>query len=146
MSVVLIFVTIIGLISDIFIRLAWFGGGDDEGGSSPITMILGIAALIIAPLVAILMQMAVSRRREYLADSSGALLTRYPDGLANALEKIGVFSKPLKKAHTATAHLFLDNPLEGKTKRQSMRFAGLFSTHPPMRERVAKLREMGSSL
>jgi len=100
-------------------------------------MIAGIALAILSPIFASLIQLAVSRKREYLADASGALLTRYPEGLARALEKIKNNNQPTKKANHATAHLFIASPFKPASK-----MAGLFSTHPPVDERIAKLRKM----
>ncbi|HSH31236.1 MAG TPA: M48 family metalloprotease, partial [Candidatus Saccharimonadales bacterium] len=145
MSIVIALVTIVSLLSDFLLRFSFFGGNDDdEGGSSnAIFLIIGIAISLIAPLVAMLMQLAVSRRREYLADASGSLLTRYPEGLARALAKIGSYSKPMRHANTANAHLFIANPLGGRGIGAGV--AKLFSTHPPVEERIARLREMETS-
>ena len=98
--------------------------------------IIGVILAILSPIIAELIKLAVSRRREYLADASGSLLTRYPEGLANALEKIAAENRPLAQASQATAHLFISSPFSGK------KFAGLFSTHPPVEDRIKKLREM----
>ena len=136
MMIVFGLVSAIGLIADIMLRMFWFNN-NDERPSSPIFIILGIAAAILAPIVAFLVQMAVSRRREYLADSTGALTTRYPEGLASALEKIRDHGSVMRRQNTATAHLFFANPLKGKS------IAKLFSTHPPIEERIARLRKMG---
>lgn len=145
MGIVLVLVTVIAFMSDIFIRMMWFGGDNDNRGSGgAILAVVGIIAAIIAPLVATLLKLSISRKREYLADASGALLTRYPDGLASALEKIAMANRPMRKANTATAHLFISNPLGNN--RATRRIAGLFSTHPPTEERVRRLREMGSQL
>lgn len=145
MGVVLVLVTIIAFISDMMLRIGLFGGfggGGDRGNA--LGIVLAIAAAIIAPIVALLLKAAVSRRRELLADSSGALLTRYPDGLASALQKIGSYNKPMRKANSSTAHLFISNPLgKGKGARK---FANLFSTHPPVEQRVEKLQKMGREL
>ena len=103
-------------------------------------MVVGLIAAILAPLAATIIQLAVSRKREFLADASGALLTRYPDGLANALEKIGKEEIPLKFAHNATAHLFISNPFKGK--EGTSWFTRLFLTHPPIQERIKILRNM----
>src|SRR3989344_6719949 len=97
---------------------------------------LAIVAIILAPIAAMLIQLAISRRREYLADATGALTTRYPDGLASALEKIGKYGSALKRPNTATAHMFFANPLKGSG------IANLFSTHPPVETRIKTLREM----
>lgn len=131
-------VAIVGLLADFFLRMIWFRDRDEDSPTnSPVFLIVGIVAAIVAPLVATLIQLAISRRREYLADATGALTTRYPDGLASALEKIGQYGSGLKKQNASTAHLFFANPLK------SGAIAGLFSTHPPIAERVARLRQMG---
>ena len=127
-------VVVIGLLADIMLRLTWLA--DDED-SSPIFFLLGIVAALLAPLVALLIQMAISRQREYLADATGALTTRYPEGLASALEKIAAHGSTLKKQNTATAHLFFANPLKSKS------LVAIFSTHPPVQDRVKRLNEMG---
>jgi heat shock protein HtpX len=111
-----------------------FGNGDDD--APPWLNFLAIVAIILAPIAATLIQLAISRRREYLADATGALTTRYPEGLASALEKIGKYGSALRKPNTATAHMFFANPLK------SGAIAGLFSTHPPVEERIKSLREM----
>lgn len=141
MSVVSILVGLIAILSDFFLRSLWFRGrGDsrDKGGS--IFVILAVIAAILAPLAATLIQLAVSRRREFLADASGVLLTRYPEGLASALIKISADKIPLKAAHTGTAHLFIVNPFKGKEMAGWL--TGLFNTHPPVDERVRVLRAM----
>lgn len=141
MMIVFGLVSAIGFVADMIIHFMWFSGGDDENSSpNPIFIIVGIVAAILAPFVALLVQMAVSRRREYLADSTGALTTRYPEGLARALEKIRDHGSAMKRQNTATAHLFFANPLKGAS------LAKLFSTHPPIDDRIARLREMGSHL
>lgn len=128
-------VAAIGLIADMFLHMMWFNG-DRERNASPIVILLGIAAAILAPLIAMMVQLAVSRRREYLADSTGALTTRYPEGLARALEKIRDHGSVMKRQNTATAHLFFANPLKGKS------LSRLFSTHPPVEDRIVRLRKM----
>jgi heat shock protein HtpX len=147
MGVVLVLVTVIALLSDIFMRMMWFGGGrrNDRGGGGGALVLVGILAAVIAPLIATLLKLAVSRKREYLADASGALLTRYPEGLASALEKIGSYSSPMRHASSATAHLFFANPLKNKQGKEGG-FAHLFSTHPPIAERVRRLQDMGGKL
>ena len=130
-------VTAIGLISDIFWRSQLFGRRDNRGGGA--VAIFAIIAAILAPIVANLLRLAVSRKREYLADASGALTTRYPQGLASALNKIGQYGSQTRRQTSATAHLFFANPLRGS-------FARLFSTHPPIEERIKRLNEMGSRL
>lgn len=126
---------VISLIADIIIRVVWFS---DDNENNQVFFILGIVAAILAPFVALLIQMAVSRQREYLADATGALTTRYPEGLASALEKIKKTGSVAKHQNTATAHLFFVNPL----KKGSL--TGLFSTHPPLDDRIKRLRSMGT--
>lgn len=131
-------VAVVSILADIMLRMTWFRGGDDDDNhGSQLFFVLGIIAAILAPLIATLIQLAISRRREYLADATGALTTRYPEGLASALEKIGHYGSTLRKQNASTAHLFFANPLKGKS------LATLFSTHPPVADRVARLREMG---
>lgn len=145
MTVVVILVGFVALISDWFLRISFFGGGDrdrDDGQLGLILMVVGIALAILAPLFAVILQLALSRNREYLADSSGALLTRYPEGLARALEKISGDKKPLEAANKATAHLYITNPLKEHEGTSRGWFAGLFDTHPPIEERIKRLREM----
>jgi heat shock protein HtpX len=126
-------VAIVGVITDIIWWMSW--GRDREG--SQLTAILGIAAIVLAPIVATMIQLAISRKREYLADATGALATRYPEGLASALEKIQQQGSATARANSSTAHLFFANPLKSGS------FSGLFSTHPPIEDRVRILREMG---
>jgi heat shock protein HtpX len=148
MTIVVLLVSILALISDWFIRMAIWGV-DDEGGSGSdqlqlIFLAVGIILAILAPLIGLLIQLAVSRKREYLADASGALLTRYPEGLANALKQISSDTHPLKEANKATAHMYIVNPFrEGvKDKRAGKWLSNLFSTHPPIEDRIKKLNEM----
>lgn len=136
MMIVFGLVSAIGFIADMILHMFWFSNSDNRN-PNPVMIIIGLAAAILAPIVAMLVQMAVSRRREYLADSTGALITRYPEGLASALEKIRDHGSAMKRQNTATAHLFFANPLKGKA------LAKLFSTHPPVEDRIARLREMG---
>ncbi|HUC89754.1 MAG TPA: M48 family metalloprotease [Patescibacteria group bacterium] len=126
---------VIAVISDFMIRMVWFRNNDREGNQ--IFFIIGIVAAILAPIIAVMIQLSVSRRREYLADASGALTTRYPEGLASALEKIGQKGGAMKRQNTSTAHFFFANPLKGKG------ITNLFSTHPPINDRIARLRQMG---
>lgn len=130
-------VAVIGLLSDIMLRLAWFSD-DDNGSAGAIFFALGIVGAILAPIVALLIQLAISRKREYLADASGALTTRYPDALASALAKIGKHGSAMKKQNPSTAHLFFASPL----KKSSI--SGMFSTHPPIEERIKRLQKMGT--
>lgn len=121
-------------------NMFWGGRRSNETTKNPVILILFIAVIILSPIVAMLIQLAISRRREYLADASAALLTRYPEGLARALEKISHDSHPLKEATTSTAHLFISNPFKKSDKRSWL--AGMFSTHPPIQERIRILRSM----
>lgn len=138
LAITAVLIGFISMIADIFLRHLLWGGRREK--VHPIFFLIGIILALIAPLVATLMQLAVSRKREFLADASGALLTRYPDGLANALEKISADPHSLKSASSATAHLYIANPFKGKS------FSGflthLFSTHPPIEERIKTLRSM----
>jgi heat shock protein HtpX len=127
---------VISLIADIMLRMSWFSSDDHE--NNQFTFVIGIIAAILAPLVATLIQLAISRQREYLADATGALTTRYPEGLASALEKISQTGSTLRRQNSATAHLFFANPLKSSS------LASLFSTHPPIEDRIARLRSMGS--
>lgn len=128
-------VGIISMIADFFWHIT-FWGGDNRREGNQLMYVLAIVAVVLAPIVATLLQLAISRRREYLADATGALTTRYPDGLASALDKIGKYGSALKKPNTATAHMFFANPLKGGG------IANLFSTHPPVEARIKALREM----
>lgn len=126
----------ISLLADVFLRSHLFGGGrDSDSKAGNILMIVGIALAILAPIFATLVQLSISRKREFLADASGALLTRYPEGLASALQKISSYSRPMAHAHKATAHLFIANPFGGVGKKAT----SLFSTHPPVEARVQAL-------
>jgi len=127
-------VGVISMIADFFLRFTLFGGDREERNSQ--LAILALVAAIIAPLAATLLQLAISRRREYLADATGALTTRYPEGLAEALEKISQAGSATKVQNTSTAHMFFANPLRGSA------FLNLFSTHPPIEQRIKTLREM----
>ncbi len=144
MAIVIALVSIVSLVSHFFLRMTFWGGnrrGNNQDEAGGLFLIIGLVAAILAPIVATLVQLAVSRRREYLADAAGALLTRYPDGLASALTKIGTYSRPMQHASTATAHLFIANPL-GNGRGIGGRIAGLFSTHPPIGDRIKRLEEM----
>lgn len=129
-------VAVVSIIADILLRMVWFR--DDDDNKSPIFLVLGIAAAILAPLIAALIQLSISRKREYLADATGALTTRYPEGLATALEKIAAHGSVMKRQNASTAHFFFANPLKSKS------LLNMFSTHPAVEERVARLRKMGS--
>ncbi len=144
-TVIVVLVGFVALLSDMFLRMSFFGGGrnsNDRGGAGQIMMIVGIVLAILTPIIALIIQLAISRKREFLADASGALLTRYPEGLASALEKISSAGahQPMKRANNATAHMFISNPFgaSGSGKKLSK----LFMTHPPAAQRVAILRGM----
>ncbi len=139
MSVVSVLVGTIALMADWFMRSMWFGGGD-RNNKSGVMMIFAIVAAILAPIIASLIQMAVSRRREFLADASGVLLTRNPNSLATALQKISGDKEALEAANRGTAHLYIVNPLKGSQVLDG--FGKLFSTHPPIADRIKALNEM----
>jgi heat shock protein HtpX len=148
MTMVVVLVGTITLLSDFFLRMGFWGGrrksNDSEGGQlGAIIAIVGLVFAILSPIIATLIKLAVSRRREYLADASGALLTRFPEGLARALEKISSDREPLEVANNATAHLYIASPFKADTGESSGSwFANLFNTHPPIQERVKRLRDM----
>lgn len=136
MMVAVVLAGFVAILADLFLRLSFFGGGDrDNGKGNALFAILVIVGIVLAPIAAELIKLAVSRRREYLADASGALLTRFPDGLASALEKIGSYPKPMRHTSHATAHLFIGNPFGSA----SGKIANLFSTHPPIQDRINRL-------
>lgn len=136
-TVAVVLVGFVTLLSDFFLRMSYFGGDNRDNKIGGIVAIAGIVLALLSPLIATLMQLAISRRREYLADASGALLTRYPEGLASALQKIAQYGRPMQRANNATAHLFIENPFgEGKGRNF---LANLFSTHPPVEERIKAL-------
>ncbi|MFM2357283.1 MAG: hypothetical protein RJA61_20 [Candidatus Parcubacteria bacterium] len=139
-TVVVVLAGFVSIIADMFLRGAmWGGSGDRNNKAGGVIMIVGIVFVILSPIFATLIRLAISRKREFLADASGALLTRYPEGLASALEKISSYGLPMKKASDATAHLFISNPFGGK------KISGLhklFMTHPPAEERVRALRSI----
>lgn len=143
MAIVSILVGTIALAADFFLRISFFSRGDrdEDRGGNAIFMILGLVMAILAPIVAMLIQLSISRKREYLADASGALLTRDPDSLADALLKISADKEPLEVANKATAHLYITNPLKNNKDARGM-FANLFNTHPPIADRVKALRVM----
>ncbi len=138
-TVVVVLAGIIAIVSDLFLRMSMYGGGNRKEGGG-LLLIVAIVASILAPIAATMIRLAVSRKREFLADASGALLTRYPDGLASALEKIHMAGNmtPSTTASNAYAHLYISNPFSGTGKFMTK----LFMTHPPAEERIAILREM----
>lgn len=145
-SIVSVLVGTLALVSDWIMRSMWWGGfrkrddNDRDNGGNPLFLVFMIFVFLITPIVATLIQLAISRKREFLADADGALLTRHPEGLARALEKISQDPHPLASATTSTAHLFISNPFK-KTKKSNW-LLGLFSTHPPTEERIRILRSM----
>lgn len=141
MTVAVVLAGFIAMLADFFMRAMLHGGGDDRV-KSPILLVFAIVGIILAPIAAQLIQLAVSRKREYLADASGALLTRYPEGLASALEKISGYARPMQHANHATAHLFIADPFGGEAKSIGAKISGLFQTHPPAMDRIRVLRGM----
>jgi heat shock protein HtpX len=143
-SLTVALIGLIALLSDIFLRSLFYGGRSRRrsgGKGNVILLLIGIILAILSPIIAKLMHLAISREREYLADASGALITRYPKGLAMALEKISKDHEPLEVANKATAHLYIENPLRNE---KGMKWLNkMFSTHPPVEERIARLNKMG---
>ncbi len=129
--------SVIGIMSDIALRMMWFGGGDrrDNNNANPVMLIIGIVVIILAPIVAAMIQLAISRQREYLADATSAMTTRDPEGMIGALQKLETSSRPMQRQNTSTSHLFFNNPLK------SGGIANLFSTHPPLEERIKRLQQ-----
>lgn len=142
MTVAVVLAGFVAIVADILSRSMIYGGGNDRN-RHPAFLILGIVGIILAPFAAKLIQLAISRKREYLADATGALLTRYPEGLASALEKISQYAQPMRKASHATAHLFISDPFQDKKLGIKQKISGLFQTHPSAEDRIAKLRSMG---
>ena len=139
-TVVVVLVGFVSIIADVFRRSLFFGGGRRrEGEAEGILMIVGVVLSILAPIFAVLIQLAISRKREFLADASGALLTRYPEGLASALQKIGQYNQPLRHQSSAIAHLYIADPKGGGLGKKITGLFGLFSTHPPIEERIRAL-------
>jgi heat shock protein HtpX len=139
-TVAVVLVGIVTLVADIFLRASFFGGfggGDREERGNPVVAIIAVVFIILAPILATLIQLAISRKREFLADASGALLTRYPEGLASALQKIGQYQLPMKGASNATAHLYISNPFGPRAGKSFI--TKLFSTHPPIADRIKAL-------
>lgn len=142
-TIIVVLVGFIALLSNFFMRFSFFGGRrDNRGGgqAQAVMMITGIVLAILAPIIATIIQLAISRKREFLADASGALLTRYPDGLASALVKISQYPVSMKRANNATSHLYIANPFKGRDAVNWM--TKLFMTHPPIEERVKTLKKI----
>jgi heat shock protein HtpX len=143
MAVIAVLVGTVAYLADMFLRTLWWGGHrdrDDDRGLGGLMLIVGIVLALISPIIASLIQLAASRNREYLADASGVKLTRYPEGLARALEKLGRDKEVLEAATNATAHLYITNPFKGKNF--GAWFANAFNTHPPLEDRIKRLRSM----
>lgn len=142
-TIVVILVGFIALVSDFFVRSLFFGRRDNsERGGNAIIIIIGLVLMILSPIIAMMIQLAISRKREFLADSTGALLTRYPEGLARALEKISLSNIPVKSATNANAHMYIASPFGSSAKKGLHK---LFMTHPPAEERIAILRSLDIS-
>lgn len=143
MGVVAILVGSLAILSQVFMRSLWFKSDNNNNNrGNGILMLIGILLAILSPIIATLIQLAISRRREFLADANGALLTRYPEGLASALEKIAADPHILKRASNATAHLYIESPFKADTGQKKSWLVNLFSTHPPIAERTKILRSM----
>ena len=140
MTVAVVLVGFVSVLANMALRVSFWGGHDRDRNAGPIVAVAAIAAMILAPIAAQLIQLAISRKREFLADADGALLTRYPDGLASALAKIGSYEAPMQRASTTTAHLFISNPFGAHAAGKYV--AKLFATHPPIEERIEALTEM----
>lgn len=142
-TVAVVLAGFVAIIADLFMRSMMWGGRGDDNKANIIFLVLGIIGILLAPIAAQLIQLAISRKREYLADASGALLTRYPEGLASALEKISRHSQPMERANNATAHLFIADPFGEEKLTIGQKISNLFQTHPPAQDRIRILREMG---
>lgn len=146
MTIAVVLAGFVALLANIFFRMSAFGGGrnSDNKNGNAIFMILAVVGIILAPIAAKLIELAISRRREYLADASGALLTRFPEGLASALQKIGNYTLPMQSANLATAHLFIGDPFGPKSSGVNSWIGRFFSTHPPIADRIKALLSPGS--
>ncbi len=144
MSVVAVLVGIVALLGDWFLRISWYGrkSNNDRGQLGAVVLILGLVFALLSPIIARLIQLAVSRRREFLADAGSVSITKQPQGLISALEKISADNEVLEVANKATAHLYIISPFKGNIKGAVGRFAGLFNTHPPLNERIKALQSM----
>lgn len=140
MSVAVVLAGFVAMLADLFLRASFYGAGDRDGRANAVMMVVGFVGILLAPIAAQLIQLAISRRREFLADASGALLTRYPDALASALTKISSYEAPMQRANHATAHLFISNPFGAHEMGRFV--AKLFATHPPVEERISALSQM----
>jgi len=144
MTIVVVLVGLVALIGNIMLRARFIGESRDRNNQATIIfLVAGLILAILSPIIAQIIQLAVSRTREYLADASGALLTRHPEGLASALIKISDYKEPMQKANNATAHLYIANPFGATKHSAGSWYSKMFSTHPPIAERIARLRKMG---
>lgn len=141
-TVAVVLAGFVAIVADMLMRSMMWGSNGDRDNKNSLFLILGIVGIILAPIAAQLIQMAISRKREYLADASGALLTRYPEGLASALEKISAHGVPMKRANNATAHLFIADPFGPEKKSFGQKISNLFQTHPAAIDRIRVLRDM----
>ena len=139
MTIAVVLAGFVAIIANIFLRISFWGGDRRDSNGNAVLMILAVVGIVLAPLAAKLIELAVSRRREYLADASGVLLTRYPEGLASALQKIGGYAAPMQSANLATAHLFIGDPFGAKSGGSSGWIERMFSTHPPIQARIQAL-------
>jgi heat shock protein HtpX len=137
MTVAVVLVGFISVLANLFLRISFFGGGRNSRDAGPLIAVAAILAMILAPIAATLIELAISRRREFLADASGALLTRYPEGLESALQKLGSYQAPMLRASTTTSHMFITNPFGAHPAGKFVQ--KLFSTHPPIEDRIKAL-------
>ena len=146
MSIVSVMVGLITLLGDWFLRMSFHGrrssDNDSKNGIGAIILILGIVFAILSPIISQLIQLSISRRREFMADAGAVAITRQPQGLIEALKKISADHEPLEAANKATAHLYITSPFKDKSKSSVGWFSGLFNTHPPITERIATLQKM----
>lgn len=145
MTLVTVMVGVVALLGDIFLRMQWIGGrrDRDSGSTNALFLVLGLLFAILAPIIATFIKLAISRRREYMADSGAVSLTRQPSGLISALQKISTDTEALEAANKATAHMYIINPFKGKRDRRAVsKMASLFNTHPPVEQRIKELEKM----
>ena len=145
MSVVAVLVGTVALLGDWFLRMRWYSNRDNDRGSGQlgaIFMLLGIVFALLSPIIANIIKLAISRKREFIADAGSVAITRQPQGLISALQKIAQDSEPLEVANKATAHLYIENPFKNKVKSKVSWFSKLFNTHPPVEERIKMLKSM----
>ncbi len=143
MSIVAVLIGTVALLGDWFLRMTWHSDNDNDSKKGGIFIVVGLVFALLSPFIGQLIQLAISRRREYLADASSVSLTRQPSGLISALQKISADQEPLEAANKATAHMYIVSPFKGHEKRAVSWFSGLFNTHPPMQDRITALKNMG---